>query len=91
MINACEVLYMCMYYLKKNKNKNQKKKNQKKNKSSIDNDGNLLASAIEEHLTHLTSAVIKRFLHMDKTDIGNHEHFWAVILFGALYYNYIGL
>ena len=25
---------------------------------------------------------------MDKTDIGNHENFSAVILFGAVYYNY---
>ena len=79
---------MCMYYLKKKKNKKNKNKNKKnRKKQQLNNDGNLLASAIEEHLTHLTSAVIKRFLHMDKTDIGNHEKFSAVILFGAVYYN----
>ena len=67
---------MCMYYLKKNNKKTKTKtKKKKKKKKELNNDGNLLASAIEEHLTHLTSAVIKRFLHMDKTDIGNHEHF----------------
>ena len=74
---------------KNKKNKNKNKKNRKK--QQLNNDGNLLASAIEEHLTHLiSSAVIKRFLHMDKTDIGNHENVSAVILFGAVYYNYIG-
>ena len=74
--DKCEVLHICMYYLKKIK-KETKKQNKNKKEQELNNDGNLLASAIEEHLTHLASAVIKPFWHMDKTDICNH---WCCLL-----------